>query len=300
MGVDAKRRVFSGPGYAVGQFECPPESRLWREENRIEIGPLFVFPSRAVEIEQAGHGPVVANPNHVIFYNHHQAYRRSLLDLDGDRCVFFWLPPAELQRILHDVGLVFSDDPLAPFMFSHGPGDPSTFLRHLTLARYVMRTRERDHLLVQESLLWLFRAVAERRAALSKARRRAPHRSARAERGMDERVREAQRILAVRYADNLSLADLGDAVDASPYHLARQFRRRVGSSIHAYRHRLRLLHALDRLQDPRARLVDIAVDVGFSSHSHFSQAFRLTLGQAPSRVRRRVIKGTAESPRPVT
>ena len=294
MGTRVKRQIFEGPGYAVGQFVCPPESRLWSEENQIRIGPLFVFPSTAVEIEQAGHRPVVANPNHVMFYNHQQVYRRSRLDQAGDRCVFFWLEPAELGRILQDVGLAVADDPLAPFGFSYGPGDPNSFLRHLTLARYVFRTQARDHLLVQESMLWLFRAVVQRRADLVRARR-SVHRSARAERSMDERVREAQRILAVRYADNLSLAILGAAVDASPYHLARQFRRRLGSSIHAYRNRLRVLHALDRLQDPRGRLVDIAMDVGFSSHSHFSQAFRLALGQAPSQVRQRVLRGSPES-----
>jgi AraC-like DNA-binding protein len=49
----------------------------------------------------------------------------------------------------------------------------------------------------------------------------------------------------------------------------------------AYRLRLRLLASLERVRagDP---LVDIALAHGFSSHSHFSAAFRAAFGMTPS------------------
>jgi len=69
------------------------------------------------------------------------------------------------------------------------------------------------------------------------------------------------------------------------FHLARMFRSRTGFSLHAYRNQLRLRAALERLRDPGVDLIDIALDLGFSSHSHFTETFRRSFGKTPSAVR---------------
>lgn len=67
--------------------------------------------------------------------------------------------------------------------------------------------------------------------------------------------------------------------------LARIFKARTGLSLHAYRNQLRLRSALERLREPGVDLIDIALDLGFSSHSHFTETFRRTFGKPPSAVR---------------
>jgi AraC-like DNA-binding protein len=69
------------------------------------------------------------------------------------------------------------------------------------------------------------------------------------------------------------------------FHLARTFKARTGFSLHGYRNQLRLRAALERLRDPKAALIDIALDLGFSSHSHFTETFRRNFGKTPSAVR---------------
>jgi AraC-like DNA-binding protein len=54
------------------------------------------------------------------------------------------------------------------------------------------------------------------------------------------------------------------------------------SSLHAYRTELRLRHALERLLERREHITQIALDLGFSSHSHFTAAFRRAFGLTPS------------------
>ncbi|MBV9880549.1 MAG: helix-turn-helix transcriptional regulator [Gemmatirosa sp.] len=83
-----------------------------------------------------------------------------------------------------------------------------------------------------------------------------------------------------------SLADLAAATGASPFHLARTFQAEVGLPIHQYRIRLRLALALDRLAGGETSLSALGHDLGFSSHSHFTHAFRIAFGGAPSDVRR--------------
>jgi AraC-like DNA-binding protein len=50
---------------------------------------------------------------------------------------------------------------------------------------------------------------------------------------------------------------------------------------------MRLRLSLERLRDPRANLSAIAYDLGYSSHSHFTMAFRRAFGTTPSEFRAR-------------
>ena len=51
-----------------------------------------------------------------------------------------------------------------------------------------------------------------------------------------------------------------------------------------YQTRLRMAESLERIREG-AHLTDAALDLGFSSHSHFTERFRKTYGVAPSRYR---------------
>ena len=64
--------------------------------------------------------------------------------------------------------------------------------------------------------------------------------------------------------------------------LCRLFRRHTGMTLHEYRTELRLRDALDRLASRRGDLTRIALDLGFSSHSHFTAAFRRAFGMTPT------------------
>jgi AraC-like DNA-binding protein len=62
--------------------------------------------------------------------------------------------------------------------------------------------------------------------------------------------------------------------------------RHTGTTLAAYRGQLRLRLALERLRDSRSDLTTIAYDLGYSSHSHFTMAFRQAFGTTPSEFRR--------------
>ena len=82
-----------------------------------------------------------------------------------------------------------------------------------------------------------------------------------------------------------SLSDIARAAHCSPFHLMRLFRRHTGRTLHQQRTQLRLALALVRLASGEADLNTLAADLGFSSHSHFSAAFRRATGQTPGQVR---------------
>ncbi|HVA28151.1 MAG TPA: AraC family transcriptional regulator [Candidatus Baltobacteraceae bacterium] len=85
--------------------------------------------------------------------------------------------------------------------------------------------------------------------------------------------------------DNRSLSDLAREVGVSPFYLTRTFKRTTGTSLHAYRMRLRLASGLERACEGES-LSRVAVDCGFSNHSQFTAAFRKHFGVAPSQARK--------------
>jgi AraC-like DNA-binding protein len=100
-------------------------------------------------------------------------------------------------------------------------------------------------------------------------------------------VEDTKAILLHRLAEPLSLGEVARAAGSSPFHLARLFRRHTGLSLHGYRTRMRLMRALERLDACRGALADLALELGFSSQSHFTDAFRGAFGVAPGALGRR-------------
>lgn len=102
---------------------------------------------------------------------------------------------------------------------------------------------------------------------------------------VDRAVERARERLACDPTAPHSLHDIAQAVAVSPFHLARRFKRVNGIGLHGYRTRLRMALALARLGDGEEDLTGLAFDLGYSSHSHFTAAFRRHFGAPPSHAR---------------
>jgi len=94
-----------------------------------------------------------------------------------------------------------------------------------------------------------------------------------------------------------TLAELGAAVHYSPYFLARTFHRHTGYPIARYRRLLCLRQSLPRVLRTGADLSRIAAEHGFSSHSHYTRAFRAAFGCTPSQAR---LAGPGRAQVPIT
>jgi len=83
----------------------------------------------------------------------------------------------------------------------------------------------------------------------------------------------------------ISLEVLAAKIGVTSVYLTQCFKRSEGMPLYRYQTRLRLARALDRLPEADD-ITDLALDLGFSSHSHFSAAFRAGVGVTPSHFRR--------------
>ena len=88
------------------------------------------------------------------------------------------------------------------------------------------------------------------------------------------------------FSCDLSLQVLANESGYSRVHFVRMFRAATGYSPHNYLLNLRLERARELLKNPSLSLIDVALDCGFSSHSHMSRLFHKSVGVTPSTYRR--------------
>ena len=227
-------------------------------------------------------GRHVIDPTRVVFFDPVDTYVVDHPVPGGDRCTTLTFAVATLREIARP--LRGSPDRL--FGRATLAGGAAIGLAHREL---LDAARDGDPIRVEEAALRVLQLCSE-----TPAPRRA-HRSAAARRNA-ELAAEAQIVISRRHAERLTLAEIGAVLDVSPFTLCRAFRAARGSTLPRHLTELRLAVALERIADYADRLTSLAFDLGFSSHSHFTQAFRDYYGRSPSAVLRRRGRETRTTP----
>jgi AraC family transcriptional regulator len=278
--LPVERILFDSPLARIGTFRCRPEHPLFKDSGPI-VNPIFVFPRTAVWIEHDGQKPFLSDPTAATLYNRGQRYRRRPLSESGDRCEWFALAPGILTEIASGRDPAAIERPERPFTTPQTSVDRGAYLAQRRLVECLAHGEPPDRLFVEESVVWLATRIFETagdRGGLPGASRP----SARVLRRQADQAVRTREILAARFDQPSSLEALASQVGVSAFHLCRLFRRHTGMTLHEYRTELRLRDALDRLASRRGDLTRIALDLGFSSHSHFTAAFRRAFGMTPS------------------
>lgn len=101
----------------------------------------------------------------------------------------------------------------------------------------------------------------------------------------DVRVRKAMLLIERNLATPLPLEQIAEHVHISIRQLERLFRAETGMGPSAFAIRLRLHNAHSLLVSTNRAILEIALECGFLSNSHFTNSFRSAYGRTPSQVR---------------
>jgi AraC family transcriptional regulator len=243
--------AYQGRLLRVGVFRCPTDDPDFSDSGPIR-SHLVVFPRTSVTITHAGSEPIIASPNVVMFYNQGQAYRREAISERGDLCEWYAFHPQILLDALRTYDPAIEEHSEQPFQLSWGPCNPASYLQQRLVFRHIGEAAHPDPLYIEETMLCVLQHLLEQ--AYQKFARRA-HRAGAQEKHYEEITRAVQQLLATRFQERLTLGDIAAEINYSPYHLAHIFRHETGLTL------------------------------GFSSHSHFTQAFRRAFGALPSQLR---------------
>jgi AraC family transcriptional regulator len=256
---------------SVWDVACPGACKHRSDEEYVAATHL-VFPYRGVYVHHVGRAETVAEANQVVILNEDEPYRVSHPFEGGDACLSIAASTAILLELAPEHYLLTKDR--AAFNRSRLRVDTHTQalaarLRH-GLWRGFMDAIEAESL----TLTLIRRALGERTS-------HAPGGSY----GRQKLVDRAKLVLASDLGRRWTLADIAAVVGVSPVYLTQLFQQVEGLPLYRYQLQRRLARALDRLGE-RVDLTELALDLGFSSYSHFSGAFKHSYGQTPLQFQR--------------
>jgi AraC family transcriptional regulator len=226
-----------------------------------------VFPYRGVYVRHMDQVETVAEANQVVFFNENDPYRVSHPIGGGDASLSIGIDEATLSELVPSDFLCTKDRVL--FNRSRMRIDAraqllSALVRH-RLARGTTETLEAEDLIL---------------SLVSRALGKHTSYAASGSVGRQKLVDRAKLVLSSNLGRRWTLAEIGSAVGVSPVYLTQVFRQVEGLPLYRYQLQLRLARALDSL-DNCSDLTGLALDLGFSSYSHFSTAFKQAYGLTP-------------------
>ena len=262
--------LLSTPTITIRDVYCRGSCRHQSTEE-FAAATEMVFPYRGVYVRHLGKGQAVAEANQVLFFNLAEGYRVSHPVPGGDASLSLAISEPQLRELA-----------------------PRTFLRDgatLAFRQQRLRIDARAQALVALVRHSLRQNIAEtlqaESLALTLVQRalglRTTH-AAGASVGRQLLVDRAKLVLTSDLARRWTLAEIAAEVRCSPVYLTQVFQQVEGLPLYRYQLRLRLARALDLLAQ-YDDLTVLGLDLGFSSHSHFSSAFREAYGRSPSEFR---------------
>jgi AraC family transcriptional regulator len=236
----------------------------------------LVFPYRGTYVRHLGEDQAVAEANQVLLFNAAQGYRVSHPIPGGDASLSLAISSELLLEIV--------------------PAELLSSQSMLTFKRQRLRIDARAQALVAMVRHSLRQNIAEPLEAesltLTLVQRslgpRTTH-AAGASVGRQRLVDRVKLVIASDMARRWTLAEIAAEVRGSAVYLTQVFQQVEGMPLYQYQLRLRLARALDLLAE-YDDLTTLSLDLGFSSHSHFSAAFRVAYGQSPSEFKQSALR----------
>jgi AraC-like DNA-binding protein len=226
------------------------------------------LPYRGLFIWHVGHDDVVGDANQVLFVSGGEPYRLTQ-PLPGEYAELIITPGAEtLAEIAGTKVARLASHPL----FRRRSQRANARLQRLR-AQFLQQAGEAEAIDREAAVIELLRIALDTNSngtAISPRTRRL--------------IARTKMFLEAHLTRPLHLEDIAREVGASPAYLTHAFRVHEGVPLHRYLMQLRLARALVDL--PYADdLTRLALDLGFSSHSHFTAAFRRRFECTPSEYR---------------
>lgn len=264
----------------ISTTRCPPQPSGKGAPEAPALDSLAFVRRGAYRIHRANFDAII-HPLTAQFFTAGEEYAISHPLGCGDECLDIEVPPEVLEEA-------------RPATWSECPGIvhkrrsctvpiPADIQREVCLMAGRLEARLVSDLEGEECALAVLRNVGA--VESSHAGTPAPGARLRGHGRARKKVEAAKEILLSDLGRNWSLLEIAGLVSTSPYHLTRLVRRLTGAPLHRFLNRQRLAEALYRVSQGANDLTALAIELGFSSHSHFSAAFRREYGLPPSQAR---------------
>ncbi|MEM7456982.1 MAG: AraC family transcriptional regulator [Planctomycetota bacterium] len=281
--TDGCIRYAVSPLLVLGSERRSLDDAGWVDEQVTGEHHVVAFSLAPVEVRFANRHPALLAPTAVAFARPRTTYFRSARCDRGQRTIFIGLDGTTAKDVYGDASRITAE---AADSSAHVVPASATALaiaiqleRHLFDAKADRAESNIEPIVFEEyalqAALYSFHFYSESRQAVS-------NRSG----GNEQRelVDGALDLICFQPEKKWALSELAGAVALSPAYLSRIFRVHTGRTLSQCLMLIRVARALEQLGDRRGELTALALECGFSSHSHMTAAFSKLLGLPPQQL----------------
>jgi AraC-like DNA-binding protein len=280
--MQIERVIFETPAIKVGVLRCPEHHPNFKDPRPTE-NYVLVFPRSCVSVRRSDDIQFVTDPSMVAFWNRNQEYSRKALSPDGANADWFALRHDIVLDAVRSIDPRVEDNPDRPFRIAMAHCDPHVYLLQRRLILDLLSAEPIPQLAMEEAVLDILSKNVE--SAYRQWGRDLEFIEPFSQSLQEEIVYRAEEYIGRHFRESRSITDIAKEAGASPFHLCRLFRRHRKVALHARCNELRLRTALELVMDTTIDLTEVSLASGFSSHSHFTWAFKRQFGITPSAIR---------------
>lgn len=269
-------QLYRNESFSVHKFTCSGEPDRCAEET--SISSEIVLPRDGMFVRHNRYGKSVADRASVLFFERDDPFEISHPVKKPDTNTVVSLN----RRLISELCTLPGQDNSPFFGIDSILATNRILLVHSELLSAIERRITSDPLELEEKALLLVAEVFDQLRKRSVIRERSVKRSKLHGRKL---VNEVLFYLNENLGNPLSLGDIAAAVNRSRFYLCRAFRSHTGHTIHRHLTGLRLSSALETLANTKTPVTEIALSLGYSSHSHFAARFKQEFGIAPTKYR---------------
>jgi AraC-like DNA-binding protein len=201
----------------------------------------------------------------------------------GDICTVFSVAPSMLKDLTEGSWQDQGFPETQPFRQNHIRISFATSLKHSLLLRTGSNIPRENILGFEEAVLEFLKSLFGGKNFPDPGKKGSNKKTTRE--AHKDLVERTILFLNKNFCRNFTITGLANEVFSSPFHLCRVFRDEAGMTLHSYISGLRLRTALKALREKNISLTELALDLGYSSHSHFSSSFRRAFSLSPKEYR---------------
>jgi AraC-like DNA-binding protein len=274
--AEGEQLLHCGSLTKVGRFVCDAEHPEYEFTPALD-NDVFVLPRNPLWLRRNDETFLFVEPGGVLLHRAGSEIQRRQNQF-GDNAYWFGIHPDLFAETLARFALPENE------MGGAGILPPALRFR-LTALIADIEQGVVDDLEAEEKILSIFTEICEYRSGV---RQQQSGMKIDTKNRRKQLVEQAKEYIDTHLGDAISLDAVAAEIGTSPYHLCRVFKQVTGQSLNSYRTWQRLGRIVDDLVRPgSSSLNELALDAGFSSHSHMSRVFQQEVGLSPSRLRKR-------------